>query len=104
MPDLDSVMRGTGRMKDNGYPIEWGIGRHGPSGNVFAYFAGPEEFPIEYTGEVRQIDESYEPQGPEYWRWPAGRADEWGITNPHTARWKRIQTMFEPPQTDFKLD
>ena len=104
MLDLDSVMRGAGRMKDNGYPIEWGVGRHGPSGNVFAYFAGPEEFPIEYTGEVRQIDDTYKPQGPEYWRWPAGRADEWGVTNPHTARWKRIQTMFQPPKTGFKLD
>ena len=29
MPDLNSVMRGMGRMKDNGYPIEWGPGRHG---------------------------------------------------------------------------
>jgi catechol 2,3-dioxygenase len=96
-------MRGAGRMKDSGYPIEWGVGRHGPSGNVFAYFAGPEEFPIEYTSDVRQIDERYEPHGPEYWRWPAGRADEWGVTNPHTARWKRIQTMFEPPRADFKL-
>lgn len=99
MPDLDSVMRGAGRMKDHGYPIEWGIGRHGPSGNVFAYFAGPEEFPIEYTGEVRQIDSSYKPQGAEYWRWPPGRADEWGVTSPHTERWKRIQTMFAPPKT-----
>ena len=29
MPELDSVMRGIGRMKDSGYPIEWGPGRHG---------------------------------------------------------------------------
>ena len=103
LPDLDSVMRGAGRMKDNGYLIEWGIGRHGPSGNVFAYFAGPDEFPIEYTSEVRQIEETYEPHGPDYWRWPPGRADEWGVTHPHTARWKRIQTMFQPPWEDFRL-
>ena len=49
MPDFDSVMRGMGRMKDNGYPIEWGPGRHGPGNNVFAYFCGPDELPIEYT-------------------------------------------------------
>jgi catechol 2,3-dioxygenase len=103
MSDLDSVMRGAGRMKDHGYPIEWGVGRHGPSGNVFAYFAGPEEFPIEYTSEVRQLDDSYEPHGSNHWRWPPGRADEWGVTNPHTPRWKRIQTMFPPPKTDFRL-
>jgi len=28
MPDSDSVMRGIGRMKDSGYPVEWGPGRH----------------------------------------------------------------------------
>lgn len=93
MCDLDSVMRGAGRMKDNGYPIEWGVGRHGAGNNVFAYFAGPEEFPIEYTGEVQQIDDSYVPHGPEYWKWPPGRGDQWGVTNPHTPRWKRIQEM-----------
>ena len=45
-------MRGMGRMKDNGYPIEWGPARHGPGDNVFAYFCGPDELPIEYTAEV----------------------------------------------------
>lgn len=49
MPDLDSVMRGGGRMNDAGYPIEWGVGRHGPGNNVFAYFLGPFDFVIEYT-------------------------------------------------------
>lgn len=93
-PDIDSVMRGAGRMRDNGYPIEWGIGRHGAGNNVFAYFAGPEEFPIELTGDVMQIGPDYQYHGPEHWKWPPGRADQWGITAPHTARWKRIQDMF----------
>ena len=47
MPDLDGVMRGIGRMRDHGYPVEWGPGRHGPGNNVFAYFCGPEEMPLE---------------------------------------------------------
>ena len=94
VPDIDSVMRGAGRMKDNGYPLEWGIGRHGAGNNVFAYFAGPEEFPIELTGEVLQIDASYVPRGPDHWKFPPGRADQWGVTAPHTPRWKRIQDMF----------
>jgi catechol 2,3-dioxygenase len=94
MPDLDSVMRGAGRMRDAGFPVEWGPGRHGAGDNVFCYFAGPEEFPIEYTGEVLQIDDSYQFHGPEYWKWPPGRLDQWGITPPHTARWKRIQDMY----------
>ena len=44
-------------MRDAGYPIEWGVGRHSAGNNVFAYFAGPDEFPLEYTAEVAQIDD-----------------------------------------------
>jgi len=95
MADLDSVMRGAGRMKDNGYPIEWGVGRHGAGDNVFAYFAGPDELPVEYTSEVLQIDESYVPRGPDFWTFPPGRADQWGVTNPPSARLARIQDAFE---------
>lgn len=94
MIDLDSVMRGAGRMRDAGYPIEWGVGRHGPGNNVFAYFAGPEEIPLEYTSEVLQIDDSYQPHGPEFWKFPPGRSDQWGVTNPPTARLARIQQLF----------
>lgn len=93
-PDVDSIMRGAGRLKDAGYPLEWGIGRHGAGNNVFAYFAGPEEFPIELTGDVMQIGPDYVPHGPDHWKWPPGRADQWGVTAPHTPRWHRIQNMF----------
>ncbi len=80
MLDLDAVMRGAGRMRDDGRPIEWGPGRHGAGNNVFCYFLGPEDFPIEYTSEMQQIDASYRPGGPENWTWPPGRLDQWGIT------------------------
>ena len=78
MPDLESCMRGGGRMRDTGYPIEWGPGRHGSGNNVFCYFAGPGGIPIEYTAEVMQIDDSYEFHGPEYWKWPPGPARPMG--------------------------
>jgi len=94
MCDLDSVLRGAGRMHDAGYPIEWGPGRHGPGDNAFCYFAGPEECPLEYTAEVLQIDETYEFHGPDHWKWPPGRLDQWGVTPPHTSRWKRVQTLY----------
>jgi catechol 2,3-dioxygenase len=94
MPDLDAVMRGAGRMRDSGYPIEWGVGRHGPGNNVFAYFAGPDELPIEYTSEVLQVDASYRPGGPDDWTFPPGRADQWGVTAPPSARLARIQDLF----------
>lgn len=88
MPDLESVMKGAGRCRENGYPIEWGVGRHGPGNNVFAYFVGPEGFPIEYTAEVMQIDDHYKVGGPDDWGFPAGRTDHWGITNPPSQNMK----------------
>jgi catechol 2,3-dioxygenase-like lactoylglutathione lyase family enzyme len=94
MPDLDSMMRMCGTMREHGYPIEWGVGRHGPGDNVFAYFAGPEEMPIECTAEVLQIDGSYVYRGPDEWGFPPGRTDQWGVTGPPSARIKRIQSLF----------
>jgi catechol 2,3-dioxygenase len=94
MPELDSVMRGMGRMKENGYPIEWGPGRHGPGDNVFAYFCGPDEVPLEYTAEVLQIDDSYEPRPSSYWKFAPGRSDQWGITQLRSARYYRVQRLF----------
>jgi catechol 2,3-dioxygenase len=81
-------------MRDSGFPVEWGVGRHGPGNNVFAYFAGPDEMPIEYTSEMLQVDDGYVSHGPDYWKFPAGRTDQWGVTNPPSARLHRIQQMF----------
>jgi catechol 2,3-dioxygenase len=103
MPDLDSVMRGAGRMKDAGYPIEWGVGRHGAGNNVFAYFAGPDELPIEYTAEVMQVDDSYVPRGPDFWRFPPGRSDQWGVTGPRSARLLRLWTMWRFSEDGWQL-
>ncbi len=92
MPDLESLMRGAGRCRDAGWPIEWGIGRHGPGDNVFAYFVGVEDIPIEYTAEVKQVDESYPTGTPDDWGWPAGRSDHWGITDPPSDALKTAQS------------
>jgi catechol 2,3-dioxygenase-like lactoylglutathione lyase family enzyme len=94
LPDADSVMRGIGRMKDNGYPVEWGPGRHGAGNNVFGYFCGPDEVPLEYTAEVTQIDDSYVPRSSDYWKFPPNRSDQWGITAPRSARYYRVQRLF----------
>ncbi len=91
MPDLESVMRGGGRMKDAGYGIEWGPGRHGPGNNSFNYFVGPAGFVIEYTADVEQIDDSYPVRGPQDWQWPPGRVDHWGISAAPSARLKEAQ-------------
>lgn len=98
MPDADSVMRGGGRMKDAGFPIQWGPGRHGPGDNLFNYFIDPFGLVIEYTAEVQQIDESYVTRGPDDWKWPPGRIDQWGISPPPGASLKEAQrkVMFVP--------
>jgi catechol 2,3-dioxygenase len=94
MPDTDSTMRGIGRMKDSGYPVEWGPGRHGPGNNVFAYFCGPDEVPLEYTSEVLQIDDSYQPRTSAHWKYAPGRSDQWGMTQPRSPRYYRVQRLF----------
>lgn len=91
MPDTESVMRGSGRVVDQGYPIGWGVGRHGPGDNVFAYFVDPQGVVVEYTAEVLQVDDSYRVRGPDEWVWPPGRTDHWGIAPPKSDACKKAQ-------------
>jgi|CXWL01.1.fsa_nt_gi catechol 2,3-dioxygenase len=95
MDGIDSVMRGAGRMRDAGHPIEWGLGRHGPGNNVFAYFVGPDDFVIEYTAEIEKVDDSYWVRTPGEWAYPPGHSDLWGATAPPTARMKAAQKKIE---------
>jgi len=92
MADLDAVMRGAGRMRDAGHPIEWGPGRHGPGNNVFAYFVGPDDLVIEYTAEVQKVDSNYRVREPAEWAYPPGHSDLWGATPPPSPRMKAAQT------------
>ncbi len=103
LPDLESVMRGIGRMREHGYPAEWGPGRHGPGNNVFAYFVGPEELPLEYTAEMQQVEDDYKVGEPHDWGFPPGRLDQWGITAGPTARVKRTQGLFRFPPEAYRL-
>lgn len=94
MEDLDAVMKGIGRMKENGYPTVWGPGRHGPGNNVFGYFIAPHGGVIEYTGEVEQVGEDYVTGGAEDWDFPGGRADHWGIAPPDREAMGRQHGVF----------
>ena len=68
MPDLDALMSGCGRLRREGYNIEWGVGRHGPGNNIFSYFIEPNGFVVEYTTGMHQIDEAtYKPETAAYW-------------------------------------
>ena len=79
LPNLEGVMRASGRLVDHGFPIGWGVGRHGPGDNVFAYFVDPFGIVVEHTAEVLQVDDTYRVGGPQDWIWPPGRTDQWGI-------------------------
>jgi catechol 2,3-dioxygenase len=92
VPDWESVMRASGRLVDAGYPIGWGVGRHGPGDNVFAYFVDPVGFVVEFTAEVLQVDDNYRVRGPHEWVWPPGRTDQWGIAPPKPDHVKAAQT------------
>lgn len=90
MSDLDGLMLGSGRMRRNGFEIEWGVGRHGPGNNIFSYFIEPNGFVAEYTTGMQQIDEAtYAPQTAEYWRTYPLRPCRWGMAMHPSERIKR---------------
>jgi 2,3-dihydroxy-p-cumate/2,3-dihydroxybenzoate 3,4-dioxygenase len=76
MESIDAVMRGIGRMRDAGFDVVWGPGRHGPGNNVFGYFIAPFGGLIEYTAEVSEVGDDYKVGAPEDWTWPPGRIDQ----------------------------
>ncbi|MCD6041006.1 MAG: glyoxalase [Burkholderiales bacterium] len=86
MQDVDAVMRGIGRLRDAGYDVVWGPGRHGPGNNVFGYFIAPWGGIVEYTAEVSEVGDDYKVGSPEDWKWPPGRIDHWGVSKKDTAR------------------
>jgi catechol 2,3-dioxygenase len=80
LPSIEGLMIGAGRMKQSGYDIGWGVGRHGPGDNVFSYFVEPNGFVTEYTTGMEQVkDDKYEWHGPEYWRTAFLRPCRWGL-------------------------
>jgi catechol 2,3-dioxygenase len=104
MPDLDAVMRGAGRMREDGRGIEWGPGRHGPGHNVFCYFLGPEDVPIELTAEMQQVDDSYRAGTPDDWKWPPGRLDHWGISAAPSPRMEEAGLRIHFTADGWRLD
>jgi catechol 2,3-dioxygenase len=104
MPDLDSVMRGAARMRDHDRAIEWGPGRHGPGNNVFCYFLGPEDMPVELTAEMQQIDAHHCAKTPEQWTWLPGRLDHWGISPAPSERIETAGLRYRFTEDGYRLD
>ncbi|MEC3911833.1 VOC family protein [Sphingobium sp. CR2-8] len=81
MEDLDAVMRGIGRLRDQDMAPAWGPGRHGPGANVFAYFIAPFGPVIEFSTAVEKVPDDYRAGSPEDWTWPEKRIDQWGMSD-----------------------
>ena len=82
VPDFDALMRGAGRLKQKGFTVDWGVGRHGPGNNIYTYFREPNGLVVEYTAEVEHVDDNYKVGGPEDWAKRVGGPDRWGFADP----------------------
>jgi catechol 2,3-dioxygenase len=91
MPDLESVMRGGGRMKDAGYGIEWGPGPPRPRQQQLQLLRRPGRLRHRVHGRRRADRRQLSGAWPEDWKWPTGRVDHWGISAPPSARLKEAQ-------------
>jgi len=89
MKSWNELMFGVGRLKLAGHKIQWGIGRHGPGDNVFAYFLDPDGYATEYTAELQKItDPDHIPGRPDQWIRPPERLDQWAFSELPTAAMK----------------
>ncbi len=80
MRDIDSYMRGTGRLLRAGVEKIWGPGRHMAGNNTFSYFLDPHGNTIEYTTELELIDEdTWHPHLYDFTRPEV--SDQWGTAN-----------------------
>lgn len=110
VPNIDGLMRGSGRVKRNGFDVEWGVGRHGPGNNVFTYFIEPDGFVAEYTTELDQIDEAtHVPQDAKYWeKMVPTRGDRWGMAGPPSNRMQFAMSggfyLGEQPPEDVRCE
>jgi hypothetical protein len=87
MRDIDGLMYGAGRLIENGFNVEWGLGRHGPGNNVFSYFIDPDGFVVEYTTDMQQVDENtYQSNDASYWSTFPKRPCRWGVARKPSER------------------
>jgi len=81
LADFDGLMSASGRLQVNGYPVEWGVGRHaGPGSNIFSFFVDPNGFAAELTTEMEQVDDAtYPHRTAEDWRNMPIKPCSWGM-------------------------
>jgi catechol 2,3-dioxygenase-like lactoylglutathione lyase family enzyme len=85
--DYDALMHGVGRLRKVGLDPLWGVGRHGPGGNIFAYFADPNGYVVEITCDLLHPDDDYTPQT---WVRSVENGDVWGSAGAPSDEIKRL--------------
>ncbi len=86
LASLDHFLTSVGRMKSAGVEPLWGIGRHGPGDNCFAYFGDPAGFVPELTAEVQQIEHGWVPR---VWQRKPSQSDLWHLAGPPSAEFRQ---------------
>ncbi len=59
---VDEMMRGLGRLTNEGVELSWGPGRHTAGNNTFTYYLTPNGNAVEYTSDVEECDENWVPR------------------------------------------
>ncbi|WJS99682.1 VOC family protein [Novosphingobium humi] len=77
MEGVDGMMRGGHRLKQKGFDIRWGPGRHTAGDNTFSYFVTPGGFVTEYTAELEEVD--FETREATVYAPAPMVMDQWGI-------------------------
>ncbi len=77
---LDTVMLEAARMRDEGNPCIWGVGRHGPGNNIFSYYQDPAGNVIEYYSDMELVTDT-QPVQERFWG-PEHNGDVWGLSGP----------------------
>ncbi len=57
VPDVDSIMKGLKRLREEGHDTVWGVGRHTAGNNVFSYYLTPGGWAVEYTCDLEKVDD-----------------------------------------------
>jgi catechol 2,3-dioxygenase-like lactoylglutathione lyase family enzyme len=74
------------RLTDNGVPITWGPGRHGPGGNLFVFFDDPDGNHIELSAEMERFFDERARYEPRVWDAAPTTVNLWGGQVPS---WRR---------------
>ena len=78
MDTIDSIVVGSEQMIRDGFTDSWGLGRHNLGSNYFHYFRGPRNLWFEYSCDIDQVTEKWEPHdyNVKPWAWgPPAPAD-----------------------------